>query len=293
VRSLLVRMRNQSLRVLALAGLLLLSGTALGLAAAFPLTFINYDESEATRIDQTRLAGQVDVDQALVTLEDLPRGWAPGDAALGPFGIFNSEFCGEQIETPMPLSQVHTAVFEDATNDAVLIAQSLHVDRWTSAQRYVNDVEDALQECDQFYRNGPAGQTKVMIKDAREAPILANDFVARTYVAEDGEGVQEWAIFQVGDVLISVLYSGPTAPEAPFLNNVIRNVLSRVDPDDFPRAGGSNESPLTTDPSTPSTIDSGAADETEGNAEPGADPGTDAEAPAGGAGSSAVTEGGD
>ncbi|UDY37021.1 hypothetical protein [Dermatobacter hominis] len=289
MRSFLGRMRTQSVRVLMLAGLLLLSGAAIGLAAAFPLTFISYDESEATRIDQTRLAGQVDVDLALVTLEDLPRGWEPGDAALGPFGIFNSEFCGEQIDTPTPLSEVHTAVFKDPTNDSVLIAQALHVDKWQSAQSYVNDVGDALDECDQFYRSGPAGQTKVAIKGAREAPLIANDFVARSYVAEEGDGVQEWAIFQVGDVVISVLYSGPTAPEAPFLNGVIRNVLSRIDPEDFPRAGASTDNALdgaVTPSSTPSTIDSGAADETEG--------GTGTEAPPDpGVTTSVVTEGGD
>jgi hypothetical protein len=282
-------MRTQTLRVLMLAGLLLLSGAAIGLAAAFPLTFISYDESEATTIDQTRLTGQVDVDQALVTLEDLPRGWEPGDPALGPFGIFNSEFCGEQIDTPTPLSEVHTAVFKNTTNDSVLIAQALHVDKWQSAQSYVNDIDDAVTECDQFYRNGPAGRTKVDIKEAAEAPLIANDFVARTYVATDGDGVQEWAVFQVGDVVISVMYSGPTGPEAPFLNGVIRNVLSRVDPEDFPRAGANTDNALSgavTDGSTPSTIDSGAADESEG--------GTGAETPADpGVTTSIVTDGGD
>ena len=87
------RLRTQTVRVLMLGGLLLLSGTAIGLAAAYPLTFINYDDSSAVRLDQPRLAGQVDVDAAVVSLDDLPKGWEPGDPALGGYGILNSQFC--------------------------------------------------------------------------------------------------------------------------------------------------------------------------------------------------------
>ena len=287
MRSFLGRMRTQSVRVLMLAGLLLLSGAAIGLAAAYPLTFISFDESSATNLDQARLAGQVDVDQALVALDDLPKGWEPGDPALGPFGILNSDFCGEQVSTPTPLSEVHTAVFRNPTNDSVVIAQALHVDKWQSARTYLNDVEDALGECNQFYRNGPTGRTKIDIKDASEAPLIADDFVAATYVHENGEGAQEWAIFAVGDVIISVLHSGPTRPEPPFLNDVIENVLARIDPADFAPGGITPDTALDTPADgTPGTIDSGAADETEGGAgdQVPADPGVT---------TSIVTDGGD
>ena len=264
MRSFLGHLRTQSLRVLMLCGLLLLSGAALGLAAAYPLTFINYDDSSAVRLDQARLAGQVDVGQAVVVVDDLPKGWTAGDPALGGFGILNSEFCGEAVDTPTPMSEVQAAVFADPTNDSVVIAQALHVDKWQSARSYINDVEDALAECEQFYRSTPEGQVKIEIKDPSESPPIADDFVGATYVDANGEGAQEWAIFAVGDVVISVLHSGPTRPEPPFLNDVIENVLARIDPADFAPGG---IAPTTTvagsDPATPSTLDSGSADETE------------------------------
>ena len=57
--SVMGRLRAQGLRVLALAGLLLVSGAAIGLAVAYPLTFVNFDQSNAPRLDQVTLAGQV------------------------------------------------------------------------------------------------------------------------------------------------------------------------------------------------------------------------------------------
>lgn len=280
MRSFLGRLRTQSLRVLMLCGLLLLSGAALGLAAAYPLSFISYDDSSAVRLDQARLAGLVDVEQALVTVDDLPKGWETGDAALAAFGILGSEFCGETVDPPTPLSEVKGAVYADPTNDSLVIAQALHVDKWQSARSYINDIEDALAECEQFYRNTPAGQVKIDIKEPSESSPIADDFVAATYVDANGEGAQEWAIFAVGDVVISVLHSGPTRPEPPFLNDVIENVLARIDPADFAPGG---IAPTTTvagaDGATPSTLDSGSADETE-QGDPGADaPADDATTP--------------
>jgi len=280
VRSFLGRLRTQSLRVLMLAGLLLLSGAALGLAAAYPLTFFSYDESSAVRIDQARLAGQVDVNQALVTLDDLPKGWEAGDANLGTFGVMNSTFCGETVAPPTPLSEVHSVVFKDPTNDSLVIAQSMHVDKWQSAKSYIFDVGDAMGGCDQFYRNGPAGQAKIEIKDPAQTPLIAEDYVGATYVDASGNGVQEWAIFAVGDVIVSVLHSGPTRPEPPFMNDVIGNVLARIDPTDFAPGG---IAPTTTVDSTGAgsgTVDSGSADETGGNdgTDAGSDSGSDSTA---------------
>lgn len=266
--SFLGRIRTQGLRLLALAGLLVLSGVAIGLAAAYPLTFVNFNESNATRLDQVTLAGQVDADQALVTLGDLPKGWTAGDAALGGFGMMSTDFCGEKVEVPAPASDMRSAVFSDPTDQAVLIAQAVHVDKWQSAKTYVNDVRDALGRCSSFYRSGPTGKTKVKIKDPSQDPPIADDFVAATYVDENGSSVQEWAVFVVGDVIISVLHSGPTRPEPPFLNGVIGNVLARVDPKDFAPGGIAPDSATEPDAgggSNPTTtLGSGAADETGG-----------------------------
>ncbi len=267
--SVMGRLRAQGLRVLALAGLLLVSGAAIGLAVAYPLTFVNFDQSNAPRLDQVTLAGQVDVDQALVTLGDLPKGWVPGDATFGGFGMFSSDFCGERVALPAPTSDIRSAVFSDATDQAVVIAQAVHVDKWQSAKTYLNDVRDALGKCSSFYRVDANGKVKIRIKDASQDPPIADDFIAATYVNESGASVQEWAIFVVGDVIVSVLHSGPTRPEPPFLNGVIGNVLARVDPKDFAPGGiapdasadaGGDGSVTTT------TLGSGSADETGGTA---------------------------
>ena len=280
MRSFLGRLRTQSLRVLMLAGLLLLSGAALGLAAAYPLTFFSYDESSAVRIDQARLAGQVDVNQALVTLDDLPKGWEAGDANLGTFGVMNSTFCGETVAPPTPLSEFHSVVFMYPTTDSLVIAQSMHVDKWQSAKSYIFDVGDAMGGCDQFYRNGPAGQAKIEIKDPAQTPLIAEDYVGATYVDASGNGVQEWAIFAVGDVIVSVLHSGPTRPEPPFMNDVIGNVLARIDPTDFAPGGIAPSTTVDSTGAGSGTVDSGSADETGGNdgTDAGSDSGSDSTA---------------
>ncbi len=258
------RLRAQSLRILALAGLLLLSGAAIGLAAAYPLTQMSFHESNATRLDQPALAGQVDVDKAVVTIDDLPKGWVAGDANMAGFGMLSSDYCGEKITPPAPMSDVRSAVFSDPTDQAVVVAQALHVDK--SAKTYLNDVRDALAKCSSFYRTDAAGnRTKVRIKDASQDPPIADDFVSATYVDDKGASVQEWAVFVVGDVIVTVLHSGPTRPDPPFLNGVIGNVLTRIDPKDFAPGGVAPEDSNGaggTDGANPSTtLGSGAADE--------------------------------
>lgn len=275
--SFLARLRAQGFRVLALAGLLLLSGTAIGLAAAYPLTFVSFDESNATRLDQPTLAGQIDADKAVVTLADLPKGWVAGDAALGGFGMLSSEFCGTRATVPGPMSDVRSAVFTDPTDKAVVVAQALHVEKWQSAKTYLNDVRDALSKCTSFYRTDETGKTKVKIKDASQDPLIADDFLAATYVSESGSSVQEWAIFVVGDVIVTVLHSGPTRPEPPFLNTVIGNVLARIDPKDFAPGGVAPDTSPDAEggaSSTPTTLGSGSADESGGATSGGSTPTT-------------------
>lgn len=259
------RLKAQSLRVLALLGLLLVSGAAIGLAASYPLSLIHYDDSNATRLDQAALAGQIDADQALVTKDDLPKGWTAGDANLGAFGMFSTDFCGEKVDLPAPPADVRSAVFSDTTDQAVLIAQALHVDKWQAAKTYINDVRDALDKCSSFYRTDANGKTKVRIKDLPQDPLIAEDFVGATYVDESGASVQEWAVFVVGDVIVSVLHSGPTRPEPPFLNGVIGNVLTRIDPKDFAPDGVAPDTGADVDDgggsATTTTVGSGAADE--------------------------------
>ncbi|MFN7150669.1 MAG: hypothetical protein ACK4V6_14490, partial [Microthrixaceae bacterium] len=51
---------QQGLRVVLLVAVLVGSGVFLGLAAGYPLRQLRFDESDAQRLDQSRLAGMVE-----------------------------------------------------------------------------------------------------------------------------------------------------------------------------------------------------------------------------------------
>ena len=262
-----LRIRSQGVRVFLLLGLLLLSGVALGLAASYPLQYVKFEESTATRLDQARLAGQVPVEQALVAAGDLSSSWTPGDPALGGFGVLGTEFCGEAVKTPTPLSERETAVFTNATDGTAVIAQALRVDKWQSARSYVSEVADALDGCSEFYRTGFGARVKVQIKEPSGTPPIADDYVSATFVNEDGQSVLEWSMFAVGDVIVAIQHVGPTRPGPTFLNDVEKKVLVRIDPKDFAPGGIATETTLpgagTPDDGSGTTVlDSGSADET-------------------------------
>ena len=121
---------------------------------------------------------------------------------------------------------------------------------------------------------------KIEIKDPAQTPLIAEDYVGATYVDAGGNGVQEWALFSVGDVIVSVLHSGPTRPEPPFMNDVIGNVLARIDPTDFAPGGIAPSTTVDSTGAGSGTVDSGSADETGGNdgTDAGSDSGSDSTA---------------
>jgi hypothetical protein len=269
VKAFFGRLGKQGARVAMLLGLLVVSGVAIGLVASYPLQYVKFDESSAARLDQARLAGQVPIDQALVAAGDLPNTWAPGDPAAGAFGILGASFCGEQVDTPTPLSERSATVFTNSTDQTTVIGQALRVDRWQSARSYISDVSRALGQCSEFYRTGPGTRFKVKIKDASGKPPIADDYVSAAFVNEDGKAVLEWSMFAVGDVIIAIQHLGPTRPNPPtFLNELEQKVLVRIDPKDFAPGGIATETTLpgdTTPAGTGSTVlDSGSADESGG-----------------------------
>lgn len=272
------RIRSQGVRLAMLAGLLVVSGVTIGLAAAYPLQYVKFQESTAVRLDQARLAGQVPVEQALVAAGDLSNSWTPGDPALGGFGILGTDFCGEPVKTPTPLSERVTAVFTNATDQTAVIAQALRVDRWQSARSYISSVKQALGGCSEFYRTGFGARVKVNIKDPSGKAPIADDYVAATFVNADGQSVLEWSMFSVGDVIIAIQHVGPTRPGPTFLGDVERKVLIRIDPKDFAPGGIATETTVPAEPTvsgaggvpTTTVLQSGAADETGGTATPGA-----------------------
>jgi hypothetical protein len=261
---------KQGVRLVLLVVILGLSGVFLGLAAGYPLSKIQFEESDAVRLDQSQLAGEVDPAAAVVTSTDLPIGWEDGDPAIAAFGLLGTEFCGEEVPLPTQLSEVESAVFANPADESILIAQAVRVDRWQNARTYVDDVGSAVGECEQFFRNGLDGsRVQVDIEDGTSEPPIT-DYVSRSFVAQDGESVQTWSMMAVGDVVIALLYNGPTAPQQGFLSELEDQLLARLDPQDFAPGGvaPSTSTTTTVDPTATTVLEGGAADETEAPAVP-------------------------
>lgn len=269
--SLLARSGNQLLRAVLLVAIVAASGIGLGLAAGYPVSRIDFEESDAVRLNHSRLAGEVDPEAALVTQADLPLTWAPGDPAVGAFGLLGLGFCGEDVDLPTALSDRKTAVFSSPSDEAYLISEAVRVDRWQSAKAYVDDVGDAVDSCDEFFRtDGSGGRVKVEIGPGMGDPPTT-DHVARTFVSDDGSSVQVWSLMAVGDVIIALQHVGPARPQEGFLSGVEDKILMRVDPADFAPGGVPTTTTSTTapvDPTATSVLEGGAADES--GVEPGA-----------------------
>lgn len=273
------RAGNQVARVVLLCALVVLSGMAIGYAAGYPLRYVDYEASSAVSLEQSSLSGTIDVRQSLVAQTDLPEGWTPADPALGSFGVLGADICGETLDTPTPLSAREAAVFTKPGDNTTVIAQALRVDQWKSAVEYVDDVRDALEECENFYRVDGENRVKVI---SRPSDLLApiTDHVGRVYQSPDG--VQVWSMMAVGDVIIAIQYLGLTPPQPEtFVTELEQAVLARIDPADFAPQGlggevvsdgdatpesdatpGSDATPESTVPATTALSESGgAADE--------------------------------
>jgi hypothetical protein len=264
------RAGDQVGRGLLLLAIIVVTGVGFGFAAGYPVSRIEFEESEAVRLDHTRLAGEIDPEAALATQADLPLTWTAGDAALGAFGLLGLGFCGEEVDLPTTLSSKQVAVFANPVDQAFLISEAVRVDRWQSAREYVDDVSDAVRSCDEFFRTDAAGaRIRVKIADGTGDPPIT-DHVAYQFVTEDGSSVQVWSMMAVGDVVVALQHIGPERPQEGFLGDVENKILIRIDPADFAPGGV----PTTTTSSVPSeetstTLVEGGAEE-EPVAEPGA-----------------------
>lgn len=263
-------MGKQGARVVLLLMVLSLSGLFLGLAAGYPVSKLSFQQSDAVRLDQARLAGEVEPSAALIDLADLPMGWEDGDPSAAAFGLLGADFCGEPIPLDVPLSDVESVVFANPADSSLLIVQAVRMDRWQEARDYVDDVGSAVSACDRFYRAGPDGaRVQVDVQEGSSEPPIT-DYASRRFVAQNGESVQVWSMMSVGDVVISILYSGPARPQEGFLASLEGRILARVAPREFAPGG---VAPTTTagpdDAGTGTTVlEGGAADETEATVPP-------------------------
>ena len=234
IRRFFRRLGAQTSRLILLAAIIGVSGVALGYALGYPLRYVEYEASAAVALDQASLAGTIEVTDALVSTADLGADWVAGDPALGSFGVLGADVCGEVIETPTPLSPKEAAVWVDETNGARIISQALRVDRWNSAEEYVSDVADELEECDTYFREIDGEQIKVTSTDLdRDPPIT--DHVDRRYQSPDG--VQDWSMMAVGDVIVAIQYLAATPPPESLLRELEDEVLRRIAPGEFSLGG--------------------------------------------------------
>jgi len=273
VKSFFGHLGQQGVRVVLLSVIIIASGIGLGLATGLPLSRIQFEASDAVEIDQARLAGEVEPELALVTLEDLPLGWEPGDPVLGGFGVLGTGFCGTPVELPTALSDRAVAVYANPADEAYLVSEAVRVESWQSARDYVDELADAVGSCEEYYQQGLGGErVKYEVREgSSDGPI--SDHVSRTLVASDGSSLQSWSVMSVGDVVLAVQYLGPSRPQEGFLTDLEDKLLRRLDPADF-APGGVEPTTTTTDPTATTVIDGGPADETDTGQEPlPADPG--------------------
>ena len=247
------RARLQTVRVVALLLLLVVSGIAIGLLVAFPVSRIQLNSSGAIRLNQANLVGRTDAQAAVISQDDLPVAWAPGDPALAGFGVLGSSFCGKQVPVPTALSSEKSAVFQNSATGATLIGQAVRVDRWQSARDYVAAVNRALKDCDEFYQASFSGPVRSRIEDAPGSPAISDSAGATYRALEAPNGVTEWTILAVGDLLFALTYTGPTASPPSFLDTVENRLLTRVDPEDFAPATAQSPEQSTTVPAAPPT----------------------------------------
>ena len=95
----------------------------------------------------------------------------------------------------------------------------------------------------------------------RDPPVT--DHVDRRYQSPDG--VQEWSMMAVGDVIVAVQYLAPTPPREGFLDELERSILVRTVPSEFAPGGVDPLAAEATTTTTPADqADTGAADESGG-----------------------------
>jgi hypothetical protein len=265
ITRILKRLGQQGMQLVLLAVVVVVTGVGLGLAAGYPVSRIQFEESNAVRLDQQRLAGELDPAIALTAAPDLPEGWAPGDPAAATFGLLGSEFCGEAVDLPTALAPKQAAVFANAADESLLISEVVQVDRWQSASDYVKDVTDAVNECDEFFRTDLEGnRVQVEILESKSDSLIT-DQVSRTFRTSDGSNVQVWSVMSVGDLIVATQYVGPTGPQHTLMDDLGMAILMRSAPETFAPGGvDASDASTTTVPvaGAPTTvIEGGAADE--------------------------------
>lgn len=234
-------------RIVLLGVLIAVSGVLAGWALGAPLRSLDLDLGAAAQLDHRLLVSKLDVEQALVQQNDLGPGWKAGDPKISTFfGALESGFCGETPKLAEKVGEPDARVFLNESNGSTLISQVVRNRKLQDADAYLRDVSDAIQSCDQFFREVDGRQVAVSIRDERDdAPVT--EYISRTLVPTDGENLLVVTYLQAGDAVLALTYIAPTRPEEGFLDGVERSILRRIDPAQFANSSaveGSEDLPV-------------------------------------------------
>ncbi len=242
--------------MLGLLGIVALAGVVLGFGLGYPISRIKVSGDNAVALDQNALAGTFDPQAALVTAADLPTSWAATDTAFEAYSLLGAEVCGQTASITHQVGSRLVAVFHDDADQSYLLSEVVRVNEPGDAQTYLSDVQAAFDSCGSFYRIAGGTKTKVNILQGQtNGPIT--DFASYTLQPPKGGITQRVVYMQIGDVIVSLQFAGPTLPEQTLLANAEHDILVRTAPKQFrqkqPVPGEKNLPALPTTTSTTTT----------------------------------------
>jgi hypothetical protein len=207
-------------------------GAIIGLGLGYPISRIKVSGDTAVGLDQPSLAGTFDPQAALVTAADLPSNWTPTDTTFEAYSLIGAPICGQTTKIGDQVGSRLVAVFHDESDQSFLLSEVVRVQQTGSAQTYLNDVQDAFQGCSSFYRIAGGTKTKVNILPGQPDPPIS-DFASYTLQPPKSGITQRMVIMQIGDVIVSLQFAGPTLPQRSLLDNAEHAILVRTAPKQF------------------------------------------------------------
>lgn len=225
----------------ALLVIIVIAGLLLGLGIGYPLSKVQLNVRSAESLDQVALAGQFDPALALVQQGDLPGNFTESPDNLAPFGLLGSSVCGDTPVVSAPLGEKLQKAFTTGADGQVVVSEVQRVRRPLDANNYVRDLARAFDNCTggTFYRGTGADRVAVHIKPGQPNPPVS-DYVSYTLVPDKSGKTQEFVVFQVGDVIVSAQFIGPTRPPVKLLDKVQLSILARTAPAVFGTTKGVN-----------------------------------------------------
>lgn len=227
-------------RVVALIVLVVGTGAAAGAAVGYPLRALDLGASDAVTLDQEALTNQIDVEDALLRAEDIPRSYdeAPQTVA-DAVQLIAATYCGGTVEPTDQQGAGRTRAFLDTQNHSFMLSEVVRVRRASDAGKYVREMAALFRGCadnhDRFFTVENGTSTEWKVTEPRRDEPLAEDFVSRTLTATKGGATKIVSYFQVGNVVVALQYAGPANPPKTLMRNAEREILFRIAGEQFKR----------------------------------------------------------